>query len=414
MKFYPYHIIQLHLDTDELIPPDVSSHAAYVVCWWKEIPIGELFIQQGTHPSPKQYLQQLAEATAPAAAQYGLNANEYKDALLNSDEKEFRTLMENAFAPYTNISIPKVVDVSLVICTRNRPSYIKTCLESLSNLPCTPAEIIVVDNAPSDDQTKSIVRSFSNATYCPEPRPGLDIARNTGIRAASAPIVAFVDDDVTVHPHCVYWVWKTFEDPAVGAMTGLVLAAQLDTQAQYIFEKDWPFNRGYQDKVYDSNFFNSTLHWGPPVWQIGAGANMAFRKSILEHTGLFDERLDVGAAGCNGDSELWFRILANGYSIAYNPRAIVWHEHRREMKGLKKQLYNYMRGFTVAALIQQKYRANAGYTRHLFLRLPKWYLKKLIKGFPAYKMQYASTFSEIRGMIAGFLYYNKHKNNKQY
>ena len=363
----------------------LTSHAAYVICWWKEIPIGELFIQQGTHLSLKQYLQQLADATAPAVEQYGLNTNEYKDALLNSETPVFRSVMEKAFAAYANISIPASVDVSLVICTRNRPSFIKTCLESLTNLPCAPAEIIVVDNASDDDQTKKIVSQFSNVTYCAEPRPGLDIARNTGIRAASAPIVAFVDDDVTVHPHCMYWVWKSFEDDKVGAMTGLVLTAQLETKAQYIFEKEWRFNRGYKYMVFSNDFFSSTLKWGPPVWYIGAGANMAFRKSILEHTGVFDERLDVGAAGCNGDSELWFRILANGYSIAYNPRAIVWHEHRRDMKGLKKQLYNYMRGFAAAALIQQKYRADARYARMLFIRLPRWYLKELMIGFPTIK-----------------------------
>jgi glycosyltransferase involved in cell wall biosynthesis len=396
LKFYPYHIIHSHVDRDEIAPPDVTSNAAYVVYWWKEVPLGELFIQQGTKFSPAEYLQKLTAAIEPALQNYGVTNAESLDKI------------------FPDVDLPASVNVSLIICTRNRPLQVKTCLESLSKLPCAPAETIVVDNAPSDDQTKNIVSSFSNVTYCLEPRPGLDIARNTGIRAAKSPIVAFVDDDVTVHPHCVYQTWKTFEDPAIGAMTGLVLAAELKTEAQYIFEKEWRFNRGYLYKVYDSQFFNSTLKWGPPVWQIGAGANMAFRKSILEHTGLFDERLDVGAAGCNGDSELWFRILEKGYSIAYNPLAIVAHEHRREMQALQKQLFNYMRGFTAAALIQQKLRRDAGYYRHIFLRLPKWYLKELAKGFPGYRMRYATIFSEIRGMIAGMLYYRKHKNNKQY
>jgi glycosyltransferase involved in cell wall biosynthesis len=278
-------------------------------------------------------------------------------------------------------------------------------------MACAPKEVIVIDNAPKTDDTKNIVSRFPNVVYYKEPRPGLDIARNAGIAQATCPIVAFVDDDVTVHPHCFYWTWKTFGDNSIGAMTGLVLAAELQTEAQYIFEKEWRFNRGYQDKIYDREFFNSTLSYGPPVWQIGAGANMAFRKSILQSTGNFDERLDVGAAGCNGDSELWFRILAKGFSIAYNPRAVVEHEHRKEMQALKKQLFSYMRGFTVAALIQQKFCRDAGYKRHLFVRLPKWYLKELGKGFPKYRMRYATIFSEIRGMFSGLLFYSKHKNH---
>jgi glycosyltransferase involved in cell wall biosynthesis len=403
MRFYPYHISHLHLNGDQIVPPELVNNAAYVVIWWKEIPLGELFIEQGKTFSSKEYYYLVIDAISATVDQYaakqGFKTGEYNLHAL-----------QKIFAAYTELALPASVDVSVVICTRNRPAHVRSCLQSLTQLACSPKEIIVVDNAPVDDQTRNIVSQFPNVTYCREPRPGLDIARNAGITQATSPIVAFIDDDVTVHPHCFYWTWRTFENTSISAMTGLVLAAELQTEAQYIFEKEWRFNRGYRNKVYDSGFFNSTLKYGPPVWQIGAGANMAFRKSILQQTGNFDERLDVGAAGCNGDSELWFRILAKGFSIAYNPRAVVEHQHRKEMKALKKQLFNYMRGFTVAALIQQKFCSEAGYKRHIFLRLPKWYLKELGKGFPKYRMRYATIFSEIRGMFSGLLYYSKHKN----
>ncbi len=132
---------------------------------------------------------------------------------------------------------------------------------------------------------------------------------------------------------------------------------------------------------------------------------------MFEKTGYFDERLDVGAAGCNGDSEMWYRILLNGFEIMYNPRAVVFHEHRREMKGLKKQIFNYMRGFTAAALIQQSQQRNAGYRKHLFLKLPKYYLRMIIKGFPYYTSRYSTIWNEMSGIISGLLYYNKHGNN---
>jgi GT2 family glycosyltransferase len=218
-----------------------------------------------------------------------------------------------------------------------------------------------------------------------------------------------MDDDIKAEPNCLAEIARSFEDESIAAMTGLVLAAELETEAQYLFEKEWTFNRGFTDKIYDNNFFIKTLQGGPPVWEIGAGANMAFRKSVLEKTGYFDERLDVGAAGCNGDSEIWFRILAKGFSIAYNPRAVVHHEHRKNMEGLQKQLYNYMKGFTVAALIQQKQQKNAGYYRHLFSVLPPWYLKLIIKGFPGYASRYSTVFAEIRGIFAGLIYFIKHR-----
>jgi GT2 family glycosyltransferase len=87
---------------------------------------------------------------------------------------------------------------------------------------------------------------------------------------------------------------------------------------------------------------------------------MAFRKTVFEKAGLFDERLDAGAAGCNGDSEMWFRILACGGQIVYDPLPVVYHRHRTDMKQFKRQIFNYMRGFTAAALIQHKQKPKEG------------------------------------------------------
>ena len=375
-------------------------------------------MEAARYPSEKEYIAKLLAAIGPAidhyAWQQGMYPGDYKKALYDNDHAAFREIMENVFDPYTSVDIPARVDVSVIICTRDRPAHVARCLQSLTRLSCIPREIIVVDNAPKSDDTQKATAQFPEVKYYREARPGLDIARNAGVRLAEASIVAFIDDDVTIHQHCMYWIWKTFRDGNISAMTGLVLAASLDTKAQVLFEQQWRFNRGYEDKVYDAAFFNSTFAQGPPVWQIGAGANMAFRKSIFSEVGYFDERLDVGAAGCNGDSELWFRILAKGHSIAYNPRVIVWHEHRKDMQGLRKQLYGYMRGFTVAALIQQRLYSTAGYKRHLFLRLPKWYLGLLAKGFPAYRDRYATIFAEMRGMLSGIAYYRKHKKKQPY
>jgi len=93
------------------------------------------------------------------------------------------------------------------------------------------------------------------------------------------------------------------------------------------------------------------LEYGVPVWEIGAGANMAFRKSIFDLVGYFDERLDVGASGCSGDSEFWYRILAEGWNCFYQPKAYVYHQHREEAKDLNHQLFSYMRGQVSSLLV---------------------------------------------------------------
>ena len=57
---------------------------------------------------------------------------------------------------------------------------------------------MIVDNAPDDNSTEELVKTFPQVRYVREPRKGLDIARNAGARAASCPIVAYTDDDVLI------------------------------------------------------------------------------------------------------------------------------------------------------------------------------------------------------------------------
>jgi len=383
----------------------------YLVFWWQSIPLGQLFVSPRSNWSKDDLVNRYLNSIWPAI-QFYAEQSELKTFSLQrpADEKGMRDLCLSLFEKQFSEPMPSSCPISVVICTRDRPEFLENCLSFIMKQQCKPAEIIVVDNASREGSTKQVALRFSNVIYVREDRPGLDIARNTGVRLASQAIIAYTDDDTKPEPEWVFQVWKTFDDPNVAAMTGLVLAAVLDSEAQMIFEKHWPFNRGYVDRHYDQEFFQRTLDGGPPVWDLGAGANMAFRRDTLEKVGHFDERLDVGAAGCSGDSELWYRILANGYAIHYNPRAVVHHFHRESMNGLHKQLYAYMRGFTVAILIQHHRFGHRGNLRHLFLNTPKYYIYLLLRGFPRYRFRFRTLFSEIRGIISGLFYYWKHRN----
>ena len=412
-KFQPYKIVHVHLEKPleevGLFPLEAGTRF-YCVFWWKEIPLGHLFIEPGTLLAKNELRATVVSVIEPVIDAYlqgRVNDKQYKSAFITGNHQAFMHRMETIFSDYTPHDLPAWLDISVVICTRNRSGYLKRCLESLGTLKCAPSEIIVVDNAPTDESTRKVVEHFDGVTYCREPRAGLDIARNTGAKKASYSIVAYIDDDVILHPLWSYQVWKAFEDPAIAAMTGLVIASSLDTESQQTFEKYWSFNRGYKETLYNQGFFRKSLQSGPPVWEIGAGANMAFRKSIFSKVGYFDERLDVGAAGCSGDSEIWFRILARGYEIFYCPRAVVYHEHRKQLEALNKQLFNYMRGFAAAALIQQEQNELAGYRKHLFHEMPIYYLRLLAKGFPLYHSRYRTLFSEISGFISGIVYFWK-------
>ena len=407
----PYIILHLQLQdrNPDIVFTNQKEFGYYYVFWWNQIPLGHLYIEKNEVIRGDDCRKMIISAITPAITFYLKESNLIKqfEELFFLNDLSYLEIAEKAFSPYITTSHPKKASISVIICTRNRSESLKSCLESLHQQVCMPEEIIVVDNAPVDESTKNVAEAFPAVTYYKEVRPGLDIARNTGAMQAKCSLIAYTDDDVRVQQLWIYRIWEAFLNDNVDALTGLIISSSLDTESQQIFERYWGFNKGYQDVFYKKDFLYYGV--GPRVWEIGAGANMAFRKQILEKVGFFDERLDVGAAGCSGDSEIWFRILAAGYTIQYTSRAIVYHEHRKLLSALQKQVFSYMRGHTAAVLIQEGLDKTYGYKRYLYHDIPKYYFLLLKAGFPKYSSRYMTLFSEIKGIISGILFYYRNR-----
>ncbi len=261
-------------------------------------------------------------------------------------------------------------DLTVVICTRDRPDALARCLAALAAQHSPPGQIIVVDN--SEGRTAEAVASESvGVRYIHEPRPGLSVARNAGIRASRSAWIAFTDDDVEPYPSWTQEIVRAFSGTGVDAVTGLVLPARLDTAAQSFFQFDMGgFGNGLTPVVFDRQFFEETCPLGVAVWRIGAGANMAFRRSVFDRIGLFDERLGAGASGCSEDSELWYRLLADGGACLFEPRAVVAHHHREQWSELRRQIRAYMKGHVAALFVQAERFGHRGNIRRIVMVLP--------------------------------------------
>ena len=408
----PYTIRHLRLDNLQqdacFFPEPIESF--YLVFWYQSIVLGHFYVEAGQEY--KDWREKVWNAVSAAIFFY--NNNTVNEDLLKqnfiANSNQLPGLFDQVFKSHIPTNIPVTVPVSLIICTANRNNDLEICLQSISQQACTPEEIIVVDNTPDVGNTKSIAEKW-NAIYCKEPQKGLSYARNAGIKKANQPFIAWVDDDVSVHPLWCYHIWNAFVHSNADVVLGLVLAAELETESQQVFEKHWTFNRGYLPKTYDHGWFNNKLTYGPPVWELGAGANMAFKKEVYDKVGLFDVRLGAGTSGCSEDSEIWFRILKQKGLIYYEPKCIVYHTHRKGMDVLKKQLKNYMRGFVVAALLQQRQHPSANYKKQLFNAMPKYYFNLVRAGFPEFNFRYTTLKSEMIGIAQGFLYFFKHKDS---
>lgn len=297
--------------------------------------------------------------------------------------------------------------VSVVICTRDRPQDLARCLASFSGQTRRPDQLLVVDNASGSDETRAVALA-AGTDYVREDRPGLDIARNTGALRAEGDLVVYTDDDVVLHPHWLARMAAAFDAPEIWAVTGLVLPAELDTEAQVIFERHWGFGRGFRRRDFGPAFYAQHKRRACPSWDIGAGASMAFRKSVFDRIGLFDERLDVGAAGCSGDSEYWNRILHYGGTCRYEPAAIAFHRHRRDRAGLSRQIRAYMSGHVAALLVQYGNTGEFGNVRRLLTQLPRYYLRQALSRLRhGPRLQTMTLKEEVLGCLDGILFMAK-------
>jgi glycosyltransferase involved in cell wall biosynthesis len=240
---------------------------------------------------------------------------------------------------------------AVIVATDGRRDVLERTLTSLLHLDFDEYELILVDNRPGTGTTRAIVERLMSEgpiRYVAEPRQGISPARNAGIRAAeNARFVAFTDDDVVADPSWLRWLIASFGDEDVNAATGMVLPHALSA-TQKRFELYSGFGRGAQREVYDlkHNRADRLLY---PFWggMFGAGNSMAFRRSSLVEVGCFDTALGPGTPTHGGEDIAAFTdIILHGGKLTYEPRSILWHEHRQDEEALRQQAYNYGVGLT--------------------------------------------------------------------
>lgn len=251
-----------------------------------------------------------------------------------------------------------VVDgpVSVIVCTRNRAEFLAVCLQGLTTLSYPLLEFVIVDNAATDDSSRTVVESFMATDprfrYAAEPRPGLSRARNRGVAAATGDRLAFTDDDVVVDPGWIDGLLRGFRRrPDVGCVTGLAVTASVTTAAEAYFDartSSWStrFDPETFDLSAEQRRDRGPLYpYSPGVF--GTGACCAFDRRLVLDLGGFDETLGAGAITRGGeDLDMFLRIVRAGRSIAYEPAALVWHHHRGDDAGLLKQMFGYGSGLS--------------------------------------------------------------------
>lgn len=335
----------------------------------------------------------------------------FKDGLISKDEllrigghKITGKLAMEDLKRYTGVPVKKNtydVPITVVVCTRNRTDMLKDCLIALQALDYPRYEILVIDNAPDNDDTKDLAEQFG-VRYVRENKPGLDRARNRGIRESSFPIIAFTDDDARPDGNWLKSIAGNFSDENVMAVTGFVAPAELETPAQQMFE--WSYGgmgHGFVRRIFNGGSMTQRAKLAASGF--GVGANMAFRREWFDKGGYFDPALDVGTPSSGGgDIEMFHRVVAKDGLLVYDPNMLVWHLHRQGMEALQKQVFNNGRSFVCYLLTcYRNGTAGSGALITFFLRdwLFRWHIKNLL--FGGGRISRRLLLTELKGMLTG-------------
>ncbi|GAA5200933.1 glycosyltransferase [Microbacterium jejuense] len=205
--------------------------------------------------------------------------------------------------------MPTPSDITVIVCSRNRPAMLRGALAAILAASPEAAEVLVVDSASDGPDTRTAAEAAGVA--CVRSARGLSVARNAGITASRRPIVVFTDDDCRPTEGWIERLLVCFDDDEVGAATGRMLD---HTEAA-----DAPYSRAERYRTPISGI------------DAGHGAVMAFRRELLLRLGGFDDVMGAGQrlAGAE-DLDIFVRILRAGSDVVHDARCVVLHANTRE------------------------------------------------------------------------------------
>jgi glycosyltransferase involved in cell wall biosynthesis len=215
--------------------------------------------------------------------------------------------------------------ISAIICTHNREHYLGAAIDSLleQDFP-GDFEVIVIDNA-SSDRTREVAEarlSHPQLRYVYEPAIGLSIARNTGAKTATSPILAYLDDDAVASQQWLRVLYTAYQENEKLAVAGgkVTLLWSSDTSPPRWLSDGLAGNLGLYD-LGDQMVYIDRPGLTP------RGLNYSIRRTFLEQVGGFD--VNLGRVGKNllSNEELHMTELAleRGWQVAYLPEALAAH-----------------------------------------------------------------------------------------
>jgi cellulose synthase/poly-beta-1,6-N-acetylglucosamine synthase-like glycosyltransferase/peptidoglycan/xylan/chitin deacetylase (PgdA/CDA1 family) len=219
--------------------------------------------------------------------------------------------------------------VTVIVPAYNEAAGIADTITTIAASTGVDVEIIVVDDGSSDD-TAAIAEALnlSNVTVISQTNGGKPSALNTGIAAATHPIIVMVDGDTVFEPDTVANLLTPFADPSVGAVSGNTKVGNRSGLLGRWQHIEYVMGFNLDRRMYEE------LNCMPTV----PGAIGAFRLEALDAVGGLSE--DTLAE----DTDLTMAINRAGWRVVYEESAVAWTEAPSSLSGLWRQRYRWSYG----------------------------------------------------------------------
>ncbi len=223
--------------------------------------------------------------------------------------------------------------ISVVVVNYNGRPYLEGCLTALAAQTYSAFEVIVVDNASTDDSAAWIATHFPAVHVLRAPRNlGFAAGNNLGIGAARGAFIATLNNDTEVEPHYLERLSVPMREGRVGMCAPLMLESErrdrIDSAGIGIDRVGFAWNLQAGKREED-------VTGEREVWGACAGAAL-YRRAMLNEIGLFDEDY----FGFYEDADLAWRARLAGWKCILVPSARVYHVHGGSFRqGSAQKLY---------------------------------------------------------------------------
>jgi len=252
------------------------------------------------------------------------------------------------------------LDVSVIVCTRNRAEQLERMLGSACSLivpPATRWEVIVVDNG-SNDATEAVTTRFSERLplrCVAEPAAGVCNARNRGIDEARGNYLCWADDDVLLDGGWLGAYLDAFRRHPDAAFFGGPIRPVLDAPSPAVFRhcaECWPLTGVFAQRDFGPVESPLSVADGIIPW----GANLSIRAAEQREC-RFNAALGPSPAydRLGDESEVLYRLMKAGAVGWWVPQAGVRHVIPRERQTLRYLLAYYRRSGETAAFLQDRF-----------------------------------------------------------